>query len=256
MQARLPPNAPLEEELNFRWREIVASLKDRRLWMFTLIWAMQTVGTQGVRFYQSTVIANLGFTTIAQAQLLNLPISILGIALIAISGFFADSGRMPRPLYPLTFLSVVLICYGVLYLYPSNGGVYAAIMIANACAASWFPMMWPWRVQTTSRATGSAFSIGFVNSYGQIGGAIGPQIFREAYEPEYHVPFAVCMGIVSCCICITCATWYVTRKTERETRRLKRARIKAQKEGLAVLEDVVDTDLRKRPESDTSSSSS
>lgn len=61
-QARLPPNAPLEKELNFRWREIVSSLKDRRLWMFTAIWATQTVGTQGSRFYQSTVIANLGFT--------------------------------------------------------------------------------------------------------------------------------------------------------------------------------------------------
>lgn len=224
--------------------------------MFTLIWATQTVGTQGVRFYQASVIANLGFTSIAQAQLLNLPVSILGIVLIGVSGFFADSGRLPRPLYPLTFLSVILVCYGVLYIYPNTGGVYATIMIANACAAAWYPMMWPWRVQTTSHATGSAFSIGFVNSYGQIGGAIGPQIFREGYEPEYHVPFAVCMGIVSCCILVTSATWYVTRRTEKETRRLKRARVKAQKEGLAVLEDVVDNDLRKRPESDASSSSS
>jgi nitrate/nitrite transporter NarK len=151
---------------------------------------------------------------------------------------------------------VILICYGVLYAYPNTGGVYAAVMIANACAAAWFPMMWPWRVQTTSRATGSAFSIGFVNSYGQIGGAIGPQIFREEYEPEYHVPFGVCMGIVGCCILVTLATWWVTRRTEWETRRLKRARVKAQKEELAVLEDVVDTDLKKRPRSTDSDSSS
>ena len=108
-------------------------------------------------------------STIAQVQLLNLPISVLSITLIAISGYLADSARFPRPLYPLIFLSVILICYGVLFRYPSNGAVYAATMIANACAAAWFPLMWPWRVQTTSRATGSAFSIGFVNSYGQIG---------------------------------------------------------------------------------------
>jgi len=62
VQARLPPNAPRAEELNFDLREIVNALKDRRLWMFTLIWATQTVGTAGCRFYQSTVIANLGFT--------------------------------------------------------------------------------------------------------------------------------------------------------------------------------------------------
>ncbi|KXT07196.1 hypothetical protein AC578_2470 [Pseudocercospora eumusae] len=243
VKARLPANAPLAEELNFRWSEIKASLKDIRLWMFTLIWATQTVGTNGTRFYQSTVIANLGFT---RAQLLNLPISILTILLIAVSGYLADSARLPRPLYPLTFLSIILACYGVLYLYPSNGAVYAATTIANACAAAWFPLMWPWRVQTTARATGSAFSIGFVNSYGQTGGAIGPQIFRAKYAPKYTTAFGAVMGVVGVCILTTLATWWVTRRTEKETRRLKLARIKAQKDGLAVLEDVVDTDLQKR----------
>ena len=62
IQARLPPNSPRAEELNFNFREIVSSLKDLRLWMFTLIWASQSVGSQGLRFYQSTVIADLGFT--------------------------------------------------------------------------------------------------------------------------------------------------------------------------------------------------
>lgn len=42
--------------------EIVSSLKDKRLWLFTMIWALFTVGTSGVRFYQPTVIADLGFT--------------------------------------------------------------------------------------------------------------------------------------------------------------------------------------------------
>ncbi|KAI0126839.1 major facilitator superfamily domain-containing protein [Xylariales sp. AK1849] len=62
IQARLPPNAPRAAEQNFKFSEIVSSLKDIRLWLFTLIWAFFTVGTSGVRFYQSTVISNLGFT--------------------------------------------------------------------------------------------------------------------------------------------------------------------------------------------------
>lgn len=62
MQARLPKNAPRADELNFRWSEIWEALRDPRLWLFTGIWATFTVGTSGVRFYQSTVISNLGFT--------------------------------------------------------------------------------------------------------------------------------------------------------------------------------------------------
>lgn len=62
MQARLPANAPRAAEDNFNFGEIVASLKDKRLWLFTMIWAFFTIGTSGVRFYQPTVIADLGFT--------------------------------------------------------------------------------------------------------------------------------------------------------------------------------------------------
>jgi nitrate/nitrite transporter NarK len=215
------------------------------LWLFTLIWATFTVGTSGVRFYQPTVIANLGFTTIARAQLLNLPISILAIIVIGVTGSFADNGKLPRPVYPLGVFTVIMACYAVLVVYPSNGAVYTATLIGNAFTSAFFPLMWPWRVQTTSRATGSAFSIGFVNSYGQIGGAIGPQIFRQVYAPRYRESFASAMALVALCTVITLVTWWVTRKTEADTRRLKRARVQAERDGLAVLDDVVDRDLKK-----------
>lgn len=243
--------------MDFDFREIISSLKDKRLWLFTLIWATFTIGTSGVRFYQPTVIANLGFTlvsrlqisckghilmpsrTIARAQLLNLPISILSIVVIGITGFFADNGRLPRPVYPLTLMAIILACYGVMVAYPSNGAVYTATLIGNAVTSSWFPMMWPWRVQTTSRATGSAFSIGFVNSYGQIGGAVGPQIFLSKYAPRYTQSFGAAMACVGACVAVTLVTWWVTREIEQETRRLKRAKVKASKDGLAILDDVV-----------------
>jgi nitrate/nitrite transporter NarK len=171
---------------------------------------------------------------------------VLSLFVIGITGFFADNGKLPRPVYPLSVFAVVMACYGVLVVYPSNGAVYAATLIGNAFTAAFFPLMWPWRVQTTSRATGSAFGIGFVNSYGQIGGAIGPQIFRQKYAPRYKESFASAMGLVGLCSLVTLTTWWVTRKTEADTRRLKRARVQAEKKGLTVLDDVVDRDLRAR----------
>jgi hypothetical protein len=245
VQARLPGNAPQASEMNFRWQEIVQALGDVRLWLFTLIWALFTIGTSGVRFYQPTVIADLGYTDIASAQLLNLPISVLTIFVIGVTGMFADNGRLPRPLYPLAFLCIILISYGVLYAYPSSGAVYAATLIGNSVTSAWYPMMWPWRVQTTSKATGSAFSIGFVNSYGQMGGAIGPHLFQSKYAPHYGVSFGIAMAFVSACTLVTCFTWFLTRNTEGDTRRLKVARVIAQKSGETVLDDVVDKDLKK-----------
>jgi hypothetical protein len=224
-------------------------------------------------------LADPKYSSIAQAQLLNLPISVFGLLVIAVTGYFADNGRLPRPLYPLSFLVIIIASYAVLIVYPNNGGVYAATLVANAVTAAWYPMMWPWRAQTTSRATGSAFSIGFVNSYGQIGGAIGPQsrhsrtpqlscfatllfrathdptlltdfryvtVFRSSYAPQYTVPFGVASGLVGTCAITTVITWWVTRQTESDTRKLKRARVAAGKHGEAILNDVVDNDLKGR----------
>ena len=71
-------------------------------------------------------------------------------------------------------------------------------------------------------------------------------IFRSKYAPHYTVPFASAMGLVGACMILTLVTWWVTRETERDTRRLKLAKIAAEKTGKTILDDVVDHDLKNR----------
>ncbi|KAL4766209.1 major facilitator superfamily domain-containing protein [Aspergillus foveolatus] len=225
IQGRLPQNAPRASEQNFKLSEIIDSLKELRLWLFTLIWVTFTVGTHGVAFSQSIVIADLGYTyvklplVIHELPTTQHPITVTGLLFIAVTGITADRRRIPRPLYPLSFLVVIIACYGVFVAYPFTGAIYALTLIGNALTAGWFPTL---ARPNTSRATGSAFSIDFVNSNGQIGGAIGPQIFREEYAPRYTVPFSVAMGLVGACAVLALITWWVTYETEPDTRILKR----------------------------------
>ena len=79
---------------------------------------------------------------IAQDQLLNLPITVTALLVIAGTGIMADRKNIPRPLYPLTFLVIILVCYGVFVAYPSNGAIYAVTLIGNAVTAAWYPVMW------------------------------------------------------------------------------------------------------------------
>lgn len=141
IQARLPGNAPRGSEKNFNFREIITALKDLRMWLFTFCWAFFTVGTTGLTFYQPTVVANLGFTSIAKSQLLNIPTAFLTFAIIAFFGLWADTARLPRPLFPLTFMVIILACYSVLYTFPNTGGVYAATILASSFSSAWYPMM-------------------------------------------------------------------------------------------------------------------
>lgn len=50
--------------------------------------------------------------------------------------------------------------------------------------------------------------------------------------------FAVAMALVGCAIAMNLLTWWVTRKTEKDTRVLKLARVEAAKNGETILDDV------------------
>ncbi|KAF4977634.1 hypothetical protein FDECE_18333 [Fusarium decemcellulare] len=247
LQARLPPNAPRSSEANFKASEIWDTMKDQRLWWFAFIWATKTIGSTGLSFYLPTIVASLGLASIAESQLLTIPSSVLAIILIAFSGCLTNSLALPYPAVALAYLISNLACYGVMVAYPNNGGVYAATLIAAGVSLAWFATMWPWRLQTTFRATGSAFAIAWVNALGGIGTVVGPQIFRSKYAPEYTVSFAVAMGMTGACILAICWTWWLTRETERQTRHLRKKRLAAYKNNEVVLDDVdIDADFAKK----------
>ncbi|CZT03211.1 related to putative tartrate transporter [Rhynchosporium graminicola] len=238
LQARLPRNSPRAAESSFSLKEFWVSLKDIKIWLFLLCWAFYTVGTSGLMFYQPTVIDNLGFTGIAKAQLLNIPPAIFSCLLTIAFGIWTDTGRIPLPLIPLGFMIVLLACYAVLFTFPNTGSVYAATVIAGGFSIAWYTVMWPWRVQTTSGATGSAFAIGFTNSYGNVGGAVGALAFDSKYAPRYATSFGIAMGFIGAAIIMNIITWGFTWRVDVETRRLKRERIKAARSNAAVLDDV------------------
>ncbi|KAI8317532.1 MFS transporter prlL [Colletotrichum sp. SAR11_240] len=245
LQARLPANSPRSSEAHFNIREILESLKDQRLWWFTLVWATKTVGGSGLSFYLPTIVADLGLASIAESQLLTIPSAVLPIFCIILSSWLTDRKGVPYPVVALFYLVATLACYAVMYTYPNNGGVYAATVIAASASNAWFSTMWPWRLQTTSKATGSAFAIAFSNSLGQIGTLIGPQLFRSAYAPKYSTPFGVAMGMSGLCIVATAWTWWITRETERQTRHLKKMKIAAGKRNEVVYDDVnIDADFK------------
>ncbi|KAE9576805.1 hypothetical protein CGMCC3_g7172 [Colletotrichum fructicola] len=170
LQARLPQNSPRAVEKNFVFKEILTTLRDRKLWLFTLSWALMTTGSSGVKFYQPTIISNMGFSGIATAQILNIPMSVVTIALLLGSGWASNKARIPVPLFPISSCVITVACYSVLVAYPHDIGVYIAMIIGNAFSIAWFP-------------------------YGQIGDAIGPQMFQDVYEPRYQLPFGLAMGL-------------------------------------------------------------
>lgn len=88
--------------------------------------------------------------------------------------------------------------------------------------------------------TGTAFAYGLQSGVGQLGGVIGPQIFRAKYAANgYKVSYGICCASVGISFCAAVWSWWLTSDLEREVRRVHLERIRAKKEGkLFVGEDV------------------
>lgn len=75
---------------------------------------------------------------------------------------------------------------------------------------------------------------------GQVGGVIGPQLFQSRYAYNgYRVPFAICATAIGLGWVASTWTWWLTKNVEFDVKRIRRLRIKAEKNGRVFAEDDV-----------------
>ncbi|KAF1837695.1 MFS general substrate transporter [Decorospora gaudefroyi] len=182
-------------------KQIMAGLKDWKIWAATVIFWGNTVGVYGFTATVPSVITGLGYTS-ANAQLLTIPIYVfaaivtLGFAWasdltrmrspyiiggysIAICGFIAQLA-IPKPDYPG-------ITYG--FLFPVAAGLYCPF----TCLVSWIGNS---LAPSSKRAVGMALLI----SVGNMGGIMGSNIYLGREAPKYTTGFSASLAM--CCAAI------------------------------------------------------
>ncbi|TVY83547.1 putative transporter [Lachnellula suecica] len=187
----------------FKWKYLVAALTEWKLYFGMIAYWGNSA---------PTIINQLGYTA-ANAQLLNeqsdsitaIPIYTLGVISTLVFSHIADryQTRWPFIVAPFCIAMVGLIglisiphprlpglTYAFLFTIPA--GVYPPLIgilswFGNNLAPSW------------KRAVGMALLI----SLGNLGGAVGSNIFIERQAPDYWLGYGFCLGIVSAAITCT-----------------------------------------------------
>lgn len=96
------------------------------------------------------------------------------------------------------------------------------------------------RSSTLKGTTGTAFTLAFQSCVGQVGGVIGPQLFRQRFAYNgYKTSFAICAAVIGAGLLANLWTWWLTRNVEWDVRRIRRLRLKAEREGRVFAEDDV-----------------
>ncbi|KAI5474718.1 hypothetical protein MNV49_002543 [Pseudohyphozyma bogoriensis] len=216
--ARLPKNSARSTDKNFELSGITTALKSPTLWLFTAQQLFQNIGTYGLSFWLPSIIAAFGFTT---TQSMNIPPAVVGICSGIAFAYYSDRlTSIPRPLWSLVAGLGTIATFICLALVKNKPALYAMTILAGFFNQAFYAVMMPWRSQSLQGGTNTAFSFAFQNGLAQIGGIIGPQVFRAQYAPDYRIPFIVCLVFQALAFIAVAATWYVTKDLERETRRV------------------------------------
>jgi MFS family permease len=208
--ARLPPSSPKSTDKNLNWDDIVDALRRPTLLLFSFLRLFQSLGTYGLAFWLPSIIQKFGITSAATAPLLTAP----SAAISVISGIlfsYAVDRAVVKPQYIVLFsLSASFVSFLVLMLVKNSAVLYAFIIIATLAASADGSVFSSWMNQTLKGSTEVGFSMAFANTIGQLGGIIGPQIFRSRYAPRYTIPYAVCLIFIGIGLFTTFFLWKLT----------------------------------------------
>jgi hypothetical protein len=187
-----------------------------------------------------TITTNLGFAKLPRNQLLNIPPAATTVLFMIFLQWFMMRAYLTRPLIIILIILGQTVCFIIFLTVDAKAGIYTACILGTAFYSGYFIPFWAWRSSTLKGSTGTAFTLALQTSIAQVGGVIGPQLFRTKYAHNgYKVSFGICTGAITAGLFANSVTWYLTRNVEWDVRRIRRERIKAEKLGRLFVEDDI-----------------
>lgn len=260
LEVRLSENAPKTNDAEFDKSEVFASLRNPRTYSFMLSQILLNFGGYGLSWQLPTVTTNLGFAGLPKNQLLNIPPAAASVLAIIFSGWFLSRAYLTRPAYIMWICGGALTFFIILATTTNKYAVYIACTFGTMFYSVYFIPFWACkftalyqrishtryltrisgRSSTLAGTTGTAFTLAFQSSVGQVGGVIGPQLFQSRYAYNgYRVPFAICAAAIGFGWVANVWTWWLTRNVEFDVKRIRRLRIKAERSRTIFAEDDV-----------------
>ncbi|CAG9996787.1 unnamed protein product [Clonostachys byssicola] len=232
LELRLMDTAPKEDDPTFNTGEVFDALRDPRTYLFSVAHFCLNLAQYALSWQLPTITTSLGFVALPKNQLLNIPPCLTGIILTIIVSYLIKQAYMPRPAYVIIIITTLIVFFGILAAPLSNGGIYAACIIATGFTAVFTVPFFAWRASSLKGSTGTAFTTAFQLTFSQAGGVIAPQLFQAKYSADhYRVPFSICTAFLVLSLLLFFWCWWTTRQLESEINRVRRLRIKAAREG-------------------------
>ncbi|KAL4895466.1 major facilitator superfamily domain-containing protein [Aspergillus ambiguus] len=180
----------------FQWRYLKSALTDWKLYCGIVIFWGNTISLYGYTYSVPTIIQGLGYSS-ANAQLLTVPPYIVGVISIVAFSWLSDSKqiRWISIIFPYAIACVGLIA--LLAIPPRLPGLtYAFLFTIPAGASPPIMGLLSWFGNNLAPSWKRAIGMALVISVGNLGGAVGSNIFLREQAPRYWLGYGFSLGIV------------------------------------------------------------
>ncbi|KAF2106020.1 retrograde regulation protein 2 [Lophiotrema nucula] len=197
------------------WKSLKDMCKNPTLYTFCLYWICHGIGGFGIGFALPTVIYQLGFTTTAKSQLMNIPPYVSAFLLLNALGFMLQRKRIRPWVTAVGIESTIIVCYILLLTIDHPVVRYLCLVIAVACAGCAYPVIWPERIRALEGTVASGLGIGLTNACAQFSGIVGPQVFSTVFGPRYRTSYAINLSVLVVGISSILITWVLVVQKDR-----------------------------------------
>ncbi|EEY20081.1 inner membrane transport protein yfaV [Verticillium alfalfae VaMs.102] len=166
----------------FDWKFLWSAMADWKIYLAVIIYWGNSISVYGFSFAAPTIIRELGYTS-AQAQLLTIPIYLFGACSTIFFARLADR-RKTRWVFIVIPFCIALVGY--------VGGLYPSII---GCIS--------WVGNNLAPYFKRAIGMALLMTVGNLGGAVGSNIFVEDQAPQYWLGYGLSAGIILAAIIST-----------------------------------------------------
>ncbi|CAO3682485.1 hypothetical protein G6F70_006621 [Rhizopus microsporus] len=216
---RLKEDAGPSTETHFSWKQFRAVFTDYKVYMHCVIYICCATPLYSLSLFLPSIIQGMGFTDL-RAQAMSAPPYAIACAVTVVVAMDADK-RRERGLHLAVPAAVGALGYALLVGLRNHGPVamYIAACIATTGVFANVPAMLSWFTNNIGGHTKRGVACAFIISVGNIGGAIGGQIYRANDAPLYARANSAALGLMCGAVFFSLLfKWLLMRENARRDR--------------------------------------
>ncbi|CAO3665000.1 unnamed protein product [Umbelopsis vinacea] len=193
---RLRADAGPATEQHFSWVQFRAAFTDYKVYLHSLVYICGSIPLYSLSLFLPSIISGMGFTNLT-AQAMSAPPYAIACVFTILVAIHADRQR-ERGLHIIFPVLVGAIGYLLLILLKNKGpaAMYVASIITTTGVFSHIPAMLSWFTNNIGGHTKRGVATAIIISIGNVGGAIGGQVYRSTDAPYYTTGHAICLALM------------------------------------------------------------